>query len=180
MLRKENDFMRTEVIKERRDLEQAKRQVEIAHVKQEILLKEMVKRIDQLENDNMTLLQAKSDDMCSGVARVLELESKIDQLFPNEALRGDILSASQTWKNRIYEIFDKLDDFERQYLQAPLRIESPSAHSKNDLTSMTPTPAFDINDPLNPFAKAQSRIPANNSGVVTQRRSNQAAENAAI
>lgn len=110
-------------------------------------------------------------------------------MFPNDALRGDVISQSQLWKNRVFEIVEKLEDFERQYLQAPITIannDSPSDKSKNDLLSMTPTPAFDINDPLNPFAHGKaaprvgSTLSGQNSNIATQRRTQPYVENLVI
>ena len=46
MLRKENDFLRGEVLKERKEGDSAKRQAEILGVKHEIVMKEMIKRIE--------------------------------------------------------------------------------------------------------------------------------------
>ncbi len=44
---------------------------------------------------------------------MFEIENKLESLFTNDAYRVDIMSESVTWKNRIMDVFDKVDEFER-------------------------------------------------------------------
>lgn len=52
MLRKENEFVRVEGQKSRKDLELQRRQIEVANIKHEMIFRELVKRIETLENEN--------------------------------------------------------------------------------------------------------------------------------
>jgi hypothetical protein len=56
MLRKENEFMRGEVFKERRESETLRRRLEFCNIKSEIMFREMLKRIETLENETFTVV----------------------------------------------------------------------------------------------------------------------------
>jgi hypothetical protein len=115
LLRKENDYLRSEVGKSRKESEKLRRQVEIVNVKNDIIVKEMVKRIEEIERQSNTVVETAVDENLgySSVSKVMSIELEIDKLFPNDALRGDILSSGQAWRNKVQDIFDKLEEFER-------------------------------------------------------------------
>jgi hypothetical protein len=74
MMRKENEFLRAERSKERRDADILRRQLEMAHVKQEVLLRQMLQRVSSLEDENARL-SAVVAQMTGSVAKVLDIES---------------------------------------------------------------------------------------------------------
>jgi hypothetical protein len=74
MMRKENEFLRAERSKERRDADILRRQLEMAHVKQEVLLRQMLQRVSSLEDENARL-SAVVGQMTGSVAKVLDIES---------------------------------------------------------------------------------------------------------
>ena len=74
MMRKENEFLRAERGKERRDAEILRRQLEVAHVKQEMVFRQMLSRITALEEENARLSGVIAQ-MNGSVAKVLDIES---------------------------------------------------------------------------------------------------------
>ena len=55
MMKKENDFLRIDRNKDKRDFEIVKRQLEMASVKQEIIFKAMLAKVEDLEEENERL-----------------------------------------------------------------------------------------------------------------------------
>lgn len=119
MMKKENDFLRIDRNKDKRDFEIVKRQLEMASVKQQIIFKAMLAKVEDLEEENERLsrMQGCLVEANSTISKVFDIEAKLESLFPNEALQGDVLPPSQTWRNKLFEDIEKIDDFERQYVQ---------------------------------------------------------------
>lgn len=72
MMKKENDFLRAEVGKERREGDMARRQIEVLGAKHELVMREMIRRIEYLQSESLTLSASTScAEEGSSVAKVL-------------------------------------------------------------------------------------------------------------
>jgi hypothetical protein len=69
---------------------------------------------------------------------VADLEFKLENLTEDEELISN-------WRGRVIDMIERIDHFEKQYLQKYMKIldQSPKILSKSDLSLTTPTPIYD-------------------------------------
>lgn len=94
---------------------------------------------------------ATQNDLCpSSIAKVADLDFKLESLFENED--DDLISS---WRGRVIEMIERIDSFERQYLHVE---QSPKIASKAELSLTTPTPICEGTGDHLTGSKSVSRI----------------------
>ena len=165
MLKKETEFLRTEIAKERRESEIVRKRLEMSNMKCDLIFQEMFKQIEEGDRVSAIIAESASSDIgcSSSLAKLTHLEFSLKTLTEDEELLCQ-------WKSKVFDMIDKIEHFEEHYLDQHLKLidHSQKIQSKGDLSLTTPTPAFDGES----GAKSASRINPTTQAL-NQRRSTQ-------
>jgi hypothetical protein len=80
MLKKETDFLRSELAKERREQEITRKQLEMANMRCDLIFQEMLKHIEDNERAAQTMIEAhfSQEGVTPGIAKVSDLEYALE------------------------------------------------------------------------------------------------------